>query len=126
MNTEEQLLYDKVKKKFKFEEDPMRNINRLNIPFGESPFTFFYNPRPTVDDEDRIKHKFSEIFSMTPFQFLGYNCLEVDENKYYLFLLNRSKIRKKFGEDVGMEDDNMNQEDELGSLIGNSNNILSQ
>jgi len=82
ISEEEQLLYHKVKQKFKIDEDPMKNIVRLNIPFGENPYTFFYSPRPTIDEDDKKKHKFSEIFSMTPYQFLGYNCLETDENKY--------------------------------------------
>ena len=84
LTEEEKLLYSKVQQKFRLEEDPMRNIMKLNIPFGESPYTFFYTPRPTTDEEDRKMHKFSEIFSMTPYQFLGYNCLEVDETKYNL------------------------------------------
>ncbi len=79
LSKEELDLYSQVQKQFKLEEDQKNEINQLNIPFGESPYNIFFASRPTADEEEKLKCRFSEVFSMTMSHFLGYNSLEVDE-----------------------------------------------
>ena len=81
MGADETSLYNKVKQRYKIDANSMEPINKLNIQFGESTYSFSYAIRPTADEEEKLKSRFSEIYSATPYQFLGYNCLEADETK---------------------------------------------
>ncbi len=106
MGAEEQNLYNKVRQRYKIDEHSMEPIAKLSTSFGESAYGFSYAIRPSADDEEKLKSRFSDIFCMTPYHFLGYNCLEADETK---------KKMDDFG--GGMEGYDDNGGEELGAVI---------
>ena len=76
------MLYDKLRSKFRLEDDPMGEMNKLNIPFGESAYKLIFNSGRVPDDDEPVTdNQFSDMFCMTPYHFLGYDCLEADEKK---------------------------------------------
>ena len=71
------------------EQDPMGDIQKLRIPFGENPYTFTYSIRPSADEDEKKACKFGEVSSATTHQYLGYNSLEGDSDKFEKILYRR-------------------------------------
>ena len=83
---ERESLWD-IKKKFsKSRVDPMGKMSTINVPFGESKYYFEFSKKQEPskareedeDDEEKEKPKnrFALVQSTSPYQFLGYECLD--------------------------------------------------